>query len=265
MGEQTMKDVKYVGLMGLAALMIVVAAYAPQLPVWAGNDTANVDIGIIADIVNLNVTATTTAGGVLRIYVNGTEVQRTTVVNYYDHNYDGAITYLRQSIGGIQYTFVAFANYTDGKLSMLLVNDRVLAGWVGVLNSTDPVGQRILGGNSSVVLELSRLDARDDELRAVAEMFALQVNGRVSGLDTRVSGLESGLGSLSATTAGESARQDAVIRVQGDRIAALERTTDTQTILIVLLGVWGVLGVIVLSSLRSAKKIGATPPVSGTS
>ena len=62
MEEQTMKNVKYIGLMGLAALIFIVAAYAPQMPVRAGNDT-NVDIGIIADTLNLNVTATTTEGG----------------------------------------------------------------------------------------------------------------------------------------------------------------------------------------------------------
>ncbi len=146
-------------LLGLVLIPLVPVAHAAS-----NSTTTNVDIGIGADVVNLNVTAITSSGGAMRIWVNGVELHRS-------HNYGRDIFFLKHWIGGVEYNLVAYANYTDGRISMLMMNDGVLAGWVGCLNSTDPIGRRIYGGNSSVVVELSRLDSRDAELlRLVAEL-----------------------------------------------------------------------------------------------
>ena len=62
---------------------------------------------------------------------------------------------------------IAFANQTDGKLTILLANDNYLAAWIGCLNSTSPIGQRIHNGNSTVVMELTRLTDNDAALLAM--------------------------------------------------------------------------------------------------
>lgn len=136
----------------------------PVLPLALAEDTSNVDIGIGADTVNLTVTCTTSTSGTMHIFVNGVEVTETYVTEVYEHNYDGDIIYLNQKIDGVEYNLIALANYTDGKLSMLLVNDNCLAKWIGCLDSTSLVGQRIFNGNSTVVLELAHLTDNDNAL-----------------------------------------------------------------------------------------------------
>jgi len=148
----------------MAVLILLFMLVVPVLPVALAEDTANVDIGIGADTVNLNVTCTTSTSGTMHIFVNGVEVTETYVTEVYEHNYDGDIIYLNQKIDGVEYNLIALANYTDGKLSMLLVNDNCLAKWIGCLDSTSLVGQRIFNGNSTVVLELAHLTDNDNAL-----------------------------------------------------------------------------------------------------
>jgi len=148
----------------LAILALLLMLTIPVLPVALADDTANVDIGIAADTVNLNVTSTISKSGTLRIFVNGTEVKEVTVYETYQWNYDSDILFLKQWINGVEYSLFSLANYTDGKLSMLLVNDNCLVKWIGCLDNTTLIGKRIFDGNSTVVMELDRLTNDDATL-----------------------------------------------------------------------------------------------------
>jgi len=155
-------------MLSLALLLLVLLI--PILPMALAEDTANVDIGIGADTVNLNVTCTTSMGGSMDIKVNGVDVEKTVIINSYyqwDYDYLMDIQLLNWRMDGVQYNMIALANYTDGKLSMLLVNDNYLAKWIGCLNTTIPIGQRIFSGNSSVIMELDRLDTQLTEDNAM--------------------------------------------------------------------------------------------------
>jgi len=148
----------------LAVLALLFMLVIPVLPLALAEDsTANVDIGIGADTVNLNVTCTTSTGGTVDISVNGVDVEKTVIINAYyqwDYNYLVDIQLLNWRIDETQYNLIALANYTDGKLSMLLTNDNYLVKWIGCLDITTPIGKRIFDGNSTVVMELDRLDTQ---------------------------------------------------------------------------------------------------------
>lgn len=227
-----------------------------------------VDVDIVVNStepIDLNIDASSVGG--LGITLNGVSVLSEL------SNIAGGLNEMYFRVADLRARLALLQNATGSGLDTLYSRDNYLAGVVGFTGNSTLAG-RLRAGNLTVVEELELLQG---ELRALNDSLPLlrgeveantagllvllgKLDSCVSGLDFRVSGLESGLGSLSAATAGESARQDAMIRAQGDRIAALEQTTDTQTILIVLLGVWAVLCVIYFSSLRSVKKIGATPP-----
>ena len=150
----------------LAILALLIMLVIPILPMALAEDsTTNVDIGIGADTVNLNVTCTTSTNGTMSINVNGVDVKKTMIINFqWDYDYLVDIQLLNWRMDGVQYNLIALANYTDGKLSMLLVNDGCLAKWIGCLNTTTPVGRRIFDGNSTVVMELARLTDDDGAL-----------------------------------------------------------------------------------------------------
>lgn len=156
----------------LIPLMLMIAlaiTYTPKV-LANGNggeepeNETNVDIKIAAGIVNLNVTSIVSDSGTIHIFVNGTEVTKTTIIKKYGASYIGEIIYLQHQIGDTQLNLMAFANYTNKKLSMLFVNDNLLAKWIGCINSTQPIGQQIFGGNTSVVMQLTRLTEVDREL-----------------------------------------------------------------------------------------------------
>jgi hypothetical protein len=164
----------------LAVIALLLMLIIPVLPVALAEDIANVDIGIGADIVNLNVTCTTSVGGTMHIYVNGTEIKEVTVYETYQWNYDSDILYLNQKIGGVQYNLLMLANYTDGKLSMLLTNDNCLVKWIGCLDNTTLIGRRIFNGNSTVVMELNRLTNDDAVLTDTILRLAKQMDSRLA-------------------------------------------------------------------------------------
>jgi hypothetical protein len=173
------------GMKKLAVLALLFMLVIPVLPIALADDTTNVYVGIGADTVNLNVTCTTSTGGTMHIYVNGTEVMK------FEHNYpaggsrtsiDNDVIYLSQKIGGVEFNLIALANYAEGKLSMLLVNDNCLAKWVGCLNTTTIIGQRIFDGNSTIVMELDRLTNDDIELLDMIE----NLGNAVEHLDSQI-------------------------------------------------------------------------------
>ncbi|MBS7631794.1 hypothetical protein KEJ47_09570 [Candidatus Bathyarchaeota archaeon] len=181
----------------LILLTLIIALAIPYAPrVLANGDGANgdgeesrnetnVDIKISAGIVNLNVTSIVSESGTIHIFVNGTEVTKTTIIKKYGASYEGEIIYLQQRIGDTQLNLMAFANYTDRKLSMLFINDNLLAKWIGCLNSTQPIGQQIFRGNTSVVMELTRLNEVDEELVDMMQELGGSVDQLNSELEER--------------------------------------------------------------------------------
>ena len=174
-------------MLSLALLLLVLLI--PILPMALAEDTANVDIGIGADTVNLNVTCTTSMGGSMDIKVNGVDVEKTVIINSYyqwDYDYLVDIQLLNWRMDGVQYNMIALANYTDGKLSMLLTNDNCLVKWIGCLDITTPIGKRIFSGNSSVVMELDRLDTQLIENNAVLTDMVTRLTIIVGQTDSRL-------------------------------------------------------------------------------
>jgi hypothetical protein len=147
-----------------AFIILLFMLVAPNLPLALAESepyippSTDVDITVVAETVDLTFTSNTTSGGTMSIWVNGVEVKKNII---YQHNYDNDIIYLTQNINGVQLNLIAFANYADGKLSLLLANDATLAKWIGCLDITTETGKRIFEGNTTVVMELNKLSETD--------------------------------------------------------------------------------------------------------
>jgi len=153
----------------LAILVLLFMLAIPVLPAFA-DDSVNVVVTTGENTININVTCDVAEDGTMHLHINAVQLNQTvvneytTVNEYNEHNYDSDITYLNTKINGLNFNMIVFANYTDGKLSMLLVNDNCLVKWIGCLDNTTLIGRRIFDGNSTVVMELNRLTNDDAAL-----------------------------------------------------------------------------------------------------
>lgn len=231
---------------------------------------ADVDIVVNStEPIDLNIDASSVGG--LGITLNGVSVLSEL------SNIAGGLNEMYFRVADLRTRLAVLQNATGSGLDTLYFRDNYLAGVVGFTGNSTLAG-RLRAGNLTVVEELELLEAAlrglndslpllRGEVSAALDSLGGRVEANDAGLALELGGLRDRVGLLAEATGAEFGRRDALfaaqgerIAAQGDRIAALEQTTDTQTILIALLGVWGVLCVIYFSSLRSFKKIGVTPP-----
>lgn len=169
----------------LAVLALLFMLAVSVLPMALADNSVNVVLTTGENTVNINVTCVVAEDGTMQLHINAVQLNQTvvneytTVNEYHEHNYDSDIVYLKQKIGGVEFTLFALANYTDGKLSMLLVNDNCLVKWIGCLDNSTIIGRRIFDGNSTVVMELDRLTNDDATLLDMITRLAKQTDSRL--------------------------------------------------------------------------------------
>jgi hypothetical protein len=174
--------------------ILMIILLVPVMPIFAESnstvtdDSIDVNIGIGGNTVNLNVTCTTSEGGTMHIFVNGTEITKTyQVYNTYTHNYDSEIFVLNQKFEVTKYNVIALANYTTGMVTVIGSDINAMNSWIGVYRSnTSLLSKEIIAGNTTIILELEKLDLTDFQLLRLLEQTTLNLNVKIADLNVEI-------------------------------------------------------------------------------